>query len=220
MLENKRLVVTGALGNLGRAVYDLASSYGATVFAIDIIASEALPRYYQTDLCNAELTAATLKEIGTVDALINIAGGFDMGEDSWSTDDAAWHHLREINFDTTRNTIKAIVPQFIRQGHGNIVNVGALAAQNGAAKMNAYCVSKNAVHLLTQSLAEELKDNKINVNAVLPSILDTPANRAAMPHADFNKWIKPEALANIICFLASDSASAINGALIPIKSYG
>ncbi|MCK5576044.1 MAG: SDR family oxidoreductase, partial [Sphingomonadales bacterium] len=115
-----------------------------------------------------------------------------------------------------RNMVKGAVPKMIAQGRGTIVNVGANAATSGIASMSTYCASKAVVMRLTESMAGELKDKGINVNAVLPTILDTPTNRADMPDANFSAWVKPEELANVMCFLSSDDASAIHGSLLPV----
>jgi NAD(P)-dependent dehydrogenase (short-subunit alcohol dehydrogenase family) len=118
--------------------------------------------------------------------------------------------------DTLRNSLQAVVPGMVERGRGSIVNVGAMAALKGQAKMSAYVASKSVVLRLTESLSAEVRDRGVNVNAVLPSIIDTPANRAAMPDADFSRWVSPDDLANVICFLASDAARAVHGALVPV----
>jgi NAD(P)-dependent dehydrogenase (short-subunit alcohol dehydrogenase family) len=109
-----------------------------------------------------------------------------------------------------------LVPQLLGRGGGRIVTVGAAAAAKGVAQMGAYCASKSALVRLTESLSAELRDRNINVNCVLPSIIDTPDNRAAMPDADPARWVAPQALAEVIVFLASEGARAIHGAAIPV----
>jgi len=111
---------------------------------------------------------------------------------------------------------RAVVPQMIRAGGGRIVNVGAYAAQRGVANMGAYVAAKSAVIRLTESMAAELREQNINVNCVLPTIIDTPENRAAMPEVDPGRWVAPEDLAKVIVFLASESARAIHGAALPV----
>jgi len=108
------------------------------------------------------------------------------------------------------------VPVMLKAGGGNIVNIGAFAAQKGAAQMGAYVASKSAVIRLTESMAAELREKNINVNCVLPTIIDTPENRAAMPDADPKRWVSPQALAEVIVFLSSDAARAIHGAAVPV----
>jgi NAD(P)-dependent dehydrogenase (short-subunit alcohol dehydrogenase family) len=121
-----------------------------------------------------------------------------------------------MNFATTRNMCEAVTPKMLGQGGGKIVNVGALSATEGQGNMGAYCVSKSAVMRLTESMAKELRHQGINVNAVLPNIIDTPTNRADMPDANHAQWVSPTALGQIICFLGSDAAKALNGTLIPV----
>ena len=115
-----------------------------------------------------------------------------------------------------QNAVRAAVPGMIERGRGAIVNVGALGALKGQAQMSAYCAAKSVVMRLTESLSAELKHHGVNVNAVLPSMIDTPRNRADMPDADPSLWVSPQDLGNVICFLGSDAARAIHGALLPV----
>ncbi len=121
-----------------------------------------------------------------------------------------------MNVETTRNMCAAVVPKMLAAGSGSIVNVGANSAREGQGNMGAYCIAKSAVMRLTESLSKELRHQGVNVNAVLPSIIDTPTNRADMPDADFAKWVAPVDLAEVICFLGSDAARAVHGALLPV----
>ncbi len=154
---------------------------------------------------------------GRIDVLANLAGGFRMGEAVHETSDATWNFLMDLNARTLLNTVRAVVPQMLGAGGGRIVNVGAAAAQKGVAQMGAYVAAKSAVIRLTEAMAAELRENNINVNCVLPTIIDTPENRAAMPDADPGRWVAPEALADVIVFLASDAARAIHGAAVPVS---
>lgn len=220
MLDNKRIVVTGAAGTLGRAATACASAHGAEVIGLDIVPdfdADDLSRYCQVDLTDRDATAGCIGSLGEFDALVNIAGGFAMGAGAAEPDDEQWDWMFRINVDTMRNATMAAVPQLRARGGGSIVNIGALGALSGQAAMSAYCCAKSSVMKLTESLSEELKGEGINVNAVLPSIIDTPPNREGMPDADFDEWVKPAQLAEVICFLASDRASAIHGALLPVK---
>jgi NAD(P)-dependent dehydrogenase (short-subunit alcohol dehydrogenase family) len=219
-LNNKRILVTGAAGSLGQAVCCAASSYGATVIGIDILDIEGLShaeQYRVVNLLNQEEVQATLDELEQIDALVNVAGGFAMGLSAYDLDDNQWDHMFRLNVHTLRNAVKAVVPRMRAQGRGAIVNIGAFGALQGSADMSAYCASKSTVMRLTESLSEELKGDGININAVLPSIIDTEANRRAMPEADFSNWVSPEQLAEVICFLASDAASGVHGALVPVR---
>jgi NAD(P)-dependent dehydrogenase (short-subunit alcohol dehydrogenase family) len=132
------------------------------------------------------------------------------------TTEATMRFLLDINVRTLLNTVHAVVPGMIDAGGGRIVNVGAYAALKGAAQMGAYVVAKSAVVRLTESMAAELRESNINVNCVLPTIIDTPGNRAAMPEADPGRWVAPADLAAVIVFLASDAARAIHGAAVPV----
>ena len=140
-----------------------------------------------------------------------------MGDDATDPDSDQWDRMFQLNVDTNRNATMGAVPVMLAGGGGAIVNIGALGALSGQGAMSAYCCSKSSIMKLTESLSEELRHKRINVNAVLPSIIDTPPNRQDMPDADFSHWVSPENLAEVICFLASDSASAIHGALIPVR---
>ena len=219
-LKDKVVVITGALGALGRAVAETAAAAGATVIAIDRVdgtppkAALAAPAL---DLGDPQATQAALADIaakhGRIDALVNIAGGFrweTLADGSIDT----WDQLYQLNVRTAVNASRAALPHFPASG-GRIVNIGANGAVKAAAGMGAYAASKSGVHRLTEALAEELK-GQVCVNAVLPSIIDTPANRADMPKAKFETWVKPEELAAVILFLASESASAVTGALLPV----
>jgi NAD(P)-dependent dehydrogenase (short-subunit alcohol dehydrogenase family) len=151
-----------------------------------------------------------------IDVLCNLAGAFRMGSPVHETADKDWNFLFDVNARTVLNTARAVVPLMLKAGGGKIVNVGAYAAQKGAAQMGAYIASKSAVIRLTETRAAELRSHNINVNCVLPTIIDTPENRAAMPDADPKRWVAPQDLARVILFLASDAARAIHGAALPV----
>jgi NAD(P)-dependent dehydrogenase (short-subunit alcohol dehydrogenase family) len=125
--------------------------------------------------------------------------------------------MLDLNVNTMLHSAAAVVPVMRRAGRGFIVNVGAASAVRGAAKMGAYIASKGALMRFTESMAAELREDGINVNAVLPTVIDTPANRASMPAADPRRWVAPDALADVIGFLTSDAARAVHGALIPVS---
>src|SRR6185295_6356350 len=165
-----------------------------------------------------ETVRKALERFGRIDVLCNLAGGFRMGEAVHETTDATWNFLFDINVHTLLNAVRTVVPHMIERGGGKIVNVGAYAAQRGVARMGAYCAAKSAVIRLTEAMAAELREKNINVNCVLPTVIDTPENRAAMPAADPGRWIAPGDLANAILFLASDAARAIHGAALPVTA--
>ncbi|MEH6588312.1 MAG: SDR family NAD(P)-dependent oxidoreductase [Halioglobus sp.] len=220
MLQNSRIVITGAAGVLGQATAKIAKEKGAQTIGLDVISTDSLPNidsYHQVDLLDRQATQTCVESIGQFDALLNIAGGFTMGMDAAEPSDEQWNWMFSINVQTMRNAVMSAVPIFKTGERGKIVNIGALGALSGAGAMSAYCCAKSSVMRLTESLSEELKADGINVNAVLPSIIDTPANREAMPDANFNEWVTPDKLAQVICFLASEEASAVHGVLLPVK---
>ena len=233
--ENQCVVVTGASGNLGAAVVHAFVERGANVVLVDRsrehmehagFTVDARHLISVTDLLdqtqvNAMVQAAVAK-FGSIHVLCNIAGGFRMGEAVHETSDANWNFLFDINARTLLHASRAVVPQMLKQpfsasgSRGRIINVGAFGAQKGGAQMGAYAASKAGVMRLTESMAAELREQGINVNAVLPTIIDTPQNRKDMPDADPAKWVAPEALADVVMFLASDASRAVHGALVPV----
>lgn len=216
-------VVTGGFGSLGRAVGALLTARGWQVALLDQAAAPAGTDCAlvlgNVNLSDAAATRLALQSVGhtlgRVDALVNVAGGF-----AWETvaegDIATWDRLYNTNVRTAVLACQAALPALLAQG-GRIVNIGALAAGQAALGMGAYAASKAAVARLTEALADELKDRGVTVNAVLPSILDTPANRTDMPTAEFARWVTPDALAQVVAFLLSPEASAITGALLPVR---
>ena len=221
-LEGRGCIVTGGFGALGRAVTQRLAADGAKVAVIDH--AKAPPTEFiafgGVDLADASAARATVdvavEKLGGLYALVNIAGAF-----RWETladgDVATWDLLYARNLKTALCTSKAALPHLLANKAGRIINIGAVAAAKAAMGMGAYAASKAGVARLTEALAEEVKANGITVNAVLPSIIDTAANRADLPKADFSKWVKPEAIAALIGFLLSDEAADITGALIPIS---
>jgi NAD(P)-dependent dehydrogenase (short-subunit alcohol dehydrogenase family) len=218
------VVLTGASGNLGRAVASAFADTGANLALLDVkpgsIVESARQMFVQTDLLDANSVQAAvdriLQRFGRIDVLGNLAGGFRMGAPVHETSAQDWDFLLDLNARTVVHTAKAVVPAMRKSGGGKIVNVAAYAAQKGAARMGAYVASKSAVIRLTETMAAELREHNINVNCVLPTIIDTPENRAAMPDADPRRWVAPLDLARVIVFLASDAARAIHGAAVPV----
>jgi NAD(P)-dependent dehydrogenase (short-subunit alcohol dehydrogenase family) len=157
---------------------------------------------------------------GRIDVLCNIAGGFAAGTPVHETPGDLWRHMFELNVMTAVHASKAVVPRMIAAGHGNIVNVAAASSVRGQANMAAYGAAKNGVVRLTESMAAELRGHDICVTCVLPTIIDTPENRTAMPDADSRLWTAPSAIADIILFLASDAAAIASGASVPLAGPG
>jgi NAD(P)-dependent dehydrogenase (short-subunit alcohol dehydrogenase family) len=223
-MDGKVVVVTGASGTLGKVVAEAALARGARVGCVDYAASQIPAAANRIELGDIDLSdAAQAKKavdavashFGRLDALINIAGGFAF-EAVAEGDPKTWQRMYALNVLTALNASRAALSHLAASSSGRIVNVGAMGALQAGAGMGAYAASKAGVHRLTEALAAEWK-GKITVNAVLPSIIDTPANRASMPKADFGKWVTPQELANVILFLVSDAASAITGALLPVS---
>jgi NAD(P)-dependent dehydrogenase (short-subunit alcohol dehydrogenase family) len=216
MLQGKTILVTGASGTLGEAVCSKAEESGACVQRLDLRFSKEGPDRHTVDLTDLDATRACFDSLGPFDVLLNLAGGFAMGANTWDEDDAQWDLMFKLNVATLRNALKAAVPHLL-QSKGAIVNVGAYGAREGQGLMSAYCASKSVVMRLTESLANELREEGVNVNAVLPTVIDTPPNRADLPDVDPTSWVAPADLASVICFLASDSARAVHGALLPVR---
>lgn len=225
-LKGKGCIVTGGFGVLAGAVAKALATAGAKVALIDRIADPPpglADRVGNGAICIGNVDLAdpaaakraiddAAKRLGGLHALVNIAGTF-----KWETladgDLATWDFLYTVNLKTAAATSKAALAH-LKEG-GRIVNIGAGAAAKAAAGMGAYTASKAGVAKLTEALSEEVKAKGITVNAILPSIIDTPQNRKDMADADFSKWVQPEAIGDIIVFLVSDKARAITGASIP-----
>jgi NAD(P)-dependent dehydrogenase (short-subunit alcohol dehydrogenase family) len=218
----RTVMLTGAAGNLGRAV---AAAFGdANLVLLDLkrgnLEESDRQMFIAADLLDAKSVQATVDQavqrFKRIDVLCNIAGGFRMGSPVHETADKDWDFMLNVNARTVLNMSRAVVPVMLKGGGGKIVNIGAFAAQKGVAQMGAYIASKSAVIRLTETMAAELREQNINVNCVLPTIIDTPENRAAMPKADPSRWVAPQDLAQVIAFLASDAARAIHGAALPV----
>lgn len=218
-LTGKTALVTGAAGALGGAVARKCAEQGARTVSLDVAAGFAAGpgERLEVDLTDAVAVEQAVASVGGFDIVCNIAGGFDMGPKVHEITDAHWDAMFAINVTTLRNMLRATLPRLLERGRGSIVNVGALGALQGLAAMGAYTAAKSVVMRLTEAAAEEARHQGVNVNAVLPSLIDTPRNRADMPKADHSAWVRPESIANLVCFLASDAAADIHGALIPVR---
>lgn len=215
--DDRVVVVSGTAGVLGKAVGRAFHESGATVIGVDVIEHPAPFKTLQLDLLDLAQTKHAIEHLSSVNILANIAGGFAMGETVAESTDETWDYMMNLNVRTMLNLVRAVVPMMRASGEGGkIVNVGAHGALHGSARMGPYVASKSVVIRTTESLAAELKRDGINVNCVLPSIIDTARNREDMPNADFSKWVQPGALAQIVLFLASAGADPIHGAAIPV----
>lgn len=218
MLAGRTIVITGGAGVLGTAVGRAARDHGADVVLLDVVDKfdSDIGRGMKVDLMDTEEVERALAEVGAFHGLANIAGGFDMGPAVHETDDETWDAMFDLNVRTLRGMLRVAVPEMLKQEHAAIVNIGAYAALKGTGNMGAYTAAKSTVMRLTEALSEEVRAKGLNVNAVLPSLIDTPRNREDMPDADFDTWVKPEDLAQVICFLLSPGAKAVHGALLPV----
>lgn len=228
-MAGRVIVITGAFGVLGRAVAQAAAEGGARLALVDfakeppagVPSGAEVLTLRGVDLTDANQAGAAMDAVaerfGGLDALLNIAGGF-----TWETLQEGsidrWPAMYRLNVLTAANASRAAIPHLKRSAAGRIVNVGSAAALKASLGMGAYAAAKAGVHSLTQALAEELKDDGVTVNAVLPSIIDTPTNRKDMPKADPSTWVAPADLAAVMLFLASEAARAVTGALLPVTN--
>ena len=235
-LESKTALITGAGQGIGRAIAVEMARQGASAVAVAdhngatvaetaelVRAAGAKAEAIVCDLRVRDdieaMVSRTAERFDGLDVLVNVAGGFrwervaDGGLETWD-------QMYSINLRTAVVACKAALAALTGRGGGRIVNVGAGAAGKAAAGMGAYTASKAGVQRLTESLAAELRDANITVNAILPGTIDTPRNRADMPDADFSRWVAPREIADVIAFLVSDSAVAVTGAAIPVFGRG
>lgn len=221
-MQDRIIAVTGSAGALGSAVVRRLWASGAKVVGIDLAPQAAAPELALAlggvDLCDpaavTQAFASIRDRFAALHGLVNVAGGFRWETVADGTVDT-WDRLYAMNVRSALLASRSALPLLLAEG-GAIVNIGAAAAQKADMGMGAYAASKAGVARLTESLAAELKDRGIRVNAVLPSILDTALNRADMPQGEFDRWVSPDALADVIAFLLSDAARAITGALLPV----
>jgi NAD(P)-dependent dehydrogenase (short-subunit alcohol dehydrogenase family) len=233
-LAERVVLITGASGGLGSAVVRAFVAAGATVEAVGRRAQPnerlraelgpAADRFSTrtTDVLDEGAVSALMdgiaRERGRLDVALNLVGGFTAGQPVTELAYETWQHMLDLNLRTTFLVSKYAARPMVQQGRGRIVNISSRAAFSGQRNAAAYAVAKSAVITLTEAQAEELRETGVTVNAVVPSFIDTPANRAGMPNATFDHWPKPDEVARVLLFLASDDAGLISGAAIPV--YG
>lgn len=234
--SDKVVVITGAAGNLGSAVVCAFEAQGASLVLLDrkegrlqeifptIAESHKHLLVDRVDMASKESVDDAISEAiekhGRINVLVNTVGGYRAGTPVHETPIETMEFLMDLNATTTYLSCQAAIPHMLKAGSGKIINIGARQGMKGLAKSGVYAMSKSAVLRLTESLSAELKREGINVNAVLPGTIDTTTNREAMPDADPSRWVTPQAISEVILFLASDSASAVHGALIPVFGTG
>jgi 3-oxoacyl-[acyl-carrier protein] reductase len=219
-MKGKVVLITGGAGALGQTVVPAFVSTGASVILGDLHPLEApgvtaLKADFTDQTQVRGLVDEVIRTSGRLDALINLVGGFATGR-VVETDVSLWQRMLTMNLTSAFLLSQAVLPHMLKRGQGRIVHVAARAAIEPFAGAAAYIVSKAGLIGLIRTLSTELEGSGVTVNAVLPSTIDTPANRKAMPAADPSKWTRPDSIAQALAFLASDAASQINGALIPI----
>ena len=229
-MKGKRVLLTGGTGGLGLGVTPAVLARGAEVTIPYVSARDverlkgrlspadiARIRFVSANLADEAAVEKLISDMERVDVLIHLAGGFDMGKTHEYSYDA-WKNLLTLNLNTTFLTCKHSLAKMQQTGYGRIVTVASRGAVQPAGQMAAYCASKAGVVALTQAIADETKGTNITANCVLPSTIDTPSNRQAMGEENAGKWVKPESLAEVICFLASEAAKDVRGAAVPV--YG
>ena len=230
--KNHTVIITGAAGNLGVATARAFLRAEASLALVDRSPDRLgalIPELVNTpwhaivgavDLLDADATQRAIQGIqekfGHIDVLVNTVGGYRGGTPAYEISPADLDFMLDLNLRTVFNTCRAVTPFMLAQGSGRIINVAARSGVAGVKNQSAYSIAKSGIIRLTESLSAELREAGINVNCLLPSAMDTPQNREAMPKADPSRWTPPEAVAEVILFLASDAARAVHGAAIPV----
>ena len=229
-MDGKQVLLTGGTGGLGMGVTRVVLARGAGVTIPYVVDSEverlkeilspadfAKIRFVSVDLSSEPAVERLVDDMGRVDVLIHLVGGFSMGK-THEYSYEQWKKDFDLNLNTTFLVCKHSLRKMLEHGYGRIVTVGSRGAVQPGGQLAAYCASKAGVVALTGAIADETKGTNITANTVLPSIIDTPANRQAMGTQEVDKWVKPESLAQVICFLASEAAKDMRGAVVPV--YG
>ena len=228
---NKIVPVTGGTGALGRAITAAFIASDAKVVSSYVIdreieqlkkESKAVVELIKTDVTKEEevekLVLSVISKYGRIDVLVNVVGGYLGGKSVSELDEKEWDLMMTMNLKSAFLISKHVIPQMVSSKYGKIMHVSSRTGLKSSGYDSAYAASKSGLIRLVESLSEEVKDSNINVNCIMPSTIDTEANRRAMPTADHSKWVKPQDLANVVLFLCSDEANVITGAAIP--TYG
>lgn len=226
-MKGKVVVVTGASGGLGTHVTQAFLDAGASVVGVSLKIRQsdfaspnftAMPASLSSGEAAATVVKQALARFEKIDVLAHTVGGFAGGQPVAETDDATFQQMFDINLNATFYILRAVVPAMRKAGGGRIIAIGSRAALEPGANVGAYSASKAAMVSLVRTVAAENQDAGITANSILPGTMDTPANRKAMPKADFSKWVQPSAVASLMLWLASDAGKDVTGAAIPV--YG
>jgi len=224
-MSDRVVFITGANGGLGISVTQRFLAGGATVVgASRKISADQFPGAsflaiaidFTDDAAARTAVDSAVQKYGKLDVLVHVLGAFAGGKSVAETDDATWNQMYNLNLNSAFSVFRAAIPHLRKSGSGRIIAIGSLAAVGAHAGLGAYVIFKYALSMLVQTVALENKDAGVTANLILPGTMDTPANRKAMPNADFSKWLKTGAVAELACYLAQESAGHITGTLIPI----
>jgi len=224
-MNNKIVFITGANGGLGTFVTQHFLNAGAIVIGASRSISKndfphanfhPLPVDFTKSSEVNTAVSSVVAQFGKLDALIHVLGGFAGGQTVADTDDATWEQMQDVNLTSAFYTLRAAIPPLRKSGNGRIVVIGSLTAAEAHANLGAYVTFKSALATLVKTVALENKDAGLTANVVLPGTMDTPANRKAMPDADFSRWLRPADVADLVLWLASEQAGHVSGAAIPI----
>lgn len=230
-MRGKQVLLTGGTGGLGLGVTPVVLAQGAAIITIPYVKAQEVERlkgvlspgdvarirFVETNLADETSVEHLVNRMDRLDVLIHLVGGFSMGKTHEYSYDQ-WKKDFDLNLNTTFLVCKHSLRRMLEQNYGRIVTVGSRGAVQPGGQLAAYCASKAGVVALTQAIADETKGTNVTANVVLPSIIDTPTNRAAMGTENVEHWVKPESLAQVICFLASEAARDVRGAAVPV--YG
>jgi NAD(P)-dependent dehydrogenase (short-subunit alcohol dehydrogenase family) len=215
-----RVLITGASGGLGPAIVEEFLSHGHTVIGVARSWPHTDPRIVtvSADLTQSGECARAVSEAGEIDALVHVMGGYAGGSPVSTTDETTWDRMMDLNLRSAFLIFRAVLPGMLERNRGTIVAVGSRVAVEPVPTLAAYGVSKAGLVHLIRTLALELKQTGLTANVVMPSTIDTEANRRAMPNAVHSKWVRPESIARVVSWLASDAARDVSGAVVPV--YG